>query len=92
MSYEIEKGVPLPANARSGQKSEALMALEKLAKGSVGDSMFLPAPKGVLPERYVNNMATVCARIGSGWYAVRKDAGGARAWKIGEPKLKRRVT
>lgn len=83
-AYAIETGIPLPPRpAGPGTQAGALpQALRQLSMAQVGASIFVPDKKPAGLGPYIKYAA------GIGWAASRTVDGGARIWKIAEPKRK----
>lgn len=84
-AFVIERGIPLPLDARSRTGNAATpltMAIRALAAAEVGASFLFPE---ATPNKCVSIRVAAQRAGGAGWVAVRKEGGGARVWKIAEP-------
>lgn len=74
-AFVIEQGIPIPTRAGGTGVTAAIRAL---AESPVGSSVMVPKK----PAR----LGPFFRPFGHGWYATRAVEGGARVWKIREPK------
>lgn len=76
--YRVEADVPLPPPVVRTGCSEAIRAL---ASSEVGQSVFVPG----LTAKEVHSHRAL-RKFARGWFASRTVTGGARLWKISDPR------